>query len=90
MMQEYERLYTEFLTKSIKAEKEKMEMRIKLNRVNWIQGCICCFMNAIDCRRIKQKIMNKRRNKRELAVFGAVTTVVCLAILVFLYFVFIY
>ena len=26
MMQEYERLYTEFLTKSIKAEKEKVDL----------------------------------------------------------------
>lgn len=30
MMEEYERLYSEFLTKCIKAEKDKMEMSLKL------------------------------------------------------------
>jgi hypothetical protein len=35
-MQEYEKLYTEFLLKSIKAEKEKVEMQLKLKRINWM------------------------------------------------------
>jgi hypothetical protein len=35
-MEEYERLYTEFLMRSIKAEKDKTEMEHKLARLNWI------------------------------------------------------
>ena len=39
-MQEYEKLYSEFLTKSIKAEKEKMELIIKLRRANKLSQCV--------------------------------------------------
>jgi hypothetical protein len=51
MMQEYERLYIEFLTKSIKAEKDKVELQIKIDRMNWINGCICNFASILDFRR---------------------------------------
>jgi hypothetical protein len=38
MMMEYEKLYTEFLTKSIKSEKEKIELKIRLQRVSGVSN----------------------------------------------------
>ena len=37
-MDEYERLYTEFLKKAIKKERENLEMKRKVKRVNNIVG----------------------------------------------------
>lgn len=36
MMSEYEKLYSEFLGKCIKTEKEKVELSLKLQRANWL------------------------------------------------------
>jgi hypothetical protein len=47
MMKEYEKLYSEFLTRSIKAEKDKMELQIKLRRVACFQGACLSFTGGI-------------------------------------------
>lgn len=43
MMDEYERLYTEFLKKAIRKQRENIEMRKQLKRIDSIVGC--CGVN---------------------------------------------
>ncbi|CDW81842.1 UNKNOWN [Stylonychia lemnae] len=68
MMQEYERLYSEFLTKSIKAEKEKMELIIKLRRVNKVSNCITTTMSSLNPTNIRKNI--QRSTKRQQLIYN--------------------
>lgn len=60
MTEEYEKLYTEFLIKSIKAEKEKSELQIKLgriNRFNRLVSSIKCPQKKIKVRLTKNRLI---------------------------------
>lgn len=49
MKAEYEKLYTEFLTKSIKAYKEKQALQQQLNRVGVIHRILSNFVCDRQC-----------------------------------------
>ena len=67
MCAEYERLYTEFLTKSIKTEKEKMELTLKLKKANRISAiCVNMQEDCSQCVSVKQW-RQYRRDRKGLA-----------------------
>jgi len=87
-----QRLYTEYLMKSITAEKEKVELQLKLRKVNWMKRYLCdsivqsgklSKIIKSEGRKVIVRIRNPSRTMKLVSGFVGATAIVFI-IMVFL------
>jgi hypothetical protein len=77
MMEEYERLYTEFLTRSIKAEKEKVELQHKLRKVNWLSKSVSSVRYpTINKRKLQRMLNNPKQLFALILLFASLIVII--------------